>query len=355
MEIPRKMKAAVLFGRDDLRVVEREVPKPGYQEVLVKVEACAICGSDPKLVSKGWPGTKLPYGNFVPGHEYSGTIVALGERVIGFGLGDRIAVEPHKGCGVCENCLRGFYTVCLNFGNAAAGHKLIGFTANGGYAEFAVNPINNLHKVKNLDFEEAALSTTAGSAMYGITRIGGIEMGETVVVAGPGPIGLMAVQIAKQSGAGRVIITGTRAERLNLACELGADISINVTQEDVVQRVFDVTNGIGADAVLECSGMAQSVADAVEFSKKNGRVSVIAVYGESVPINVDKLNQWNIALIGSRAEGDRALSKVLPLMEDGRVKARPLITHTFPLDRVNEAMETFVKRIGGAIKVVLKP
>lgn len=355
MELPRTMKAAVLFGEHDLRVVEKEVPRQGYQEVLMKVEACAICGTDPKIVAHGWQN-QPPFGEFIPGHEYAGTIVALGEGVAGFAKGDRVAVEPHKGCGVCANCLRGFYTVCLNYGNLAAGHRHYGFTANGGYAEYAVNHISTLHKIPDsLDFEEATLITTAGTSMYGITRIGGLEPGETVVVAGPGPIGLMAVQLVKQMGSARVILTGTREERLNLGRELGADITINVGKEEVKERIFEITDGIGADAVLECAGTARSLADAIEYTRKNGRIALVGIYSEPVSINAFKVNQWNITLAGSRAEGDRSLSKVAPLMGDGRIKARPLITHTFSLDQVNEAIETFVKRIGGAIKVVLKP
>jgi len=352
---PKKMKAAVLYGENDLRVVEREVPAPGPQEVLIKIEACAICGTDPKIVAHGWQN-QPPFGQYIPGHEYAGTVAALGEGAVGFAVGDRVAIEPHKGCGVCSNCLRGFYTVCLNYGDLEAGHRHYGFTTNGGYAEYAANHINTLHKIPDaLDFEEATLITTAGTAMYGITRIGGLEPGGAVVVAGPGPIGLVAVQLAKAMGSANAIMTGTRQEKLDLAAELGADAIINVKTEDVVERVFELTEGRGADAVLECAGTSKSLADAIEYTKKNGRISLVGIYAEPVSINAFKVNQWNITLAGSRAEGDRSLAKVAPLMADGRIRSRPLITHTFPLDEVNEAIDTFVRRVGGAIKVVLKP
>ena len=354
MKIPETMKAAVLFGPNDMRVVEKKVPKPGQQEVLIKVEACAICGTDPKILAQGWQG-QPPFGEFIPGHEYAGTIVALGEGVVGFSFGDRVAIEPHKGCGVCSNCLKGFYTVCFNYGKVAAGHRHYGFTVNGGYAEYAVNHINTLHRIPDaLNFEEATLITTAGTGMYGITRVGGIDAGETVVVAGPGPIGLMAVQLTKATGAGRVIITGTRDERLSLALKLGADLAINTKKENVIKRVLELTGGLGADVVLECAGTSSSLADAVEFTRKNGRIGLVGIYGEPVAINAFKIAQWNITLAGSRAEGDRALSKVAPLMGDGRIKAKPLITHTFPLEQVREAFDTFIQRKGGAIKVVIK-
>jgi len=354
MKIPETMKAAVLFGPNDLRIVEKEVPHPEHQEVLLKVEACAICGTDPKILAHGWQN-QPPFGEFTPGHEYAGTIVALGEGVVGFSLGDRVAIESHKGCGVCVNCLRGLYTVCLNYGNHSAGHRHYGFTTNGGYAEYVVNHVNTLHPIPDgLGFDEATLITTAGTAMYGITRAGGVEPGETAVVAGPGPVGLMVVQLVKQMGAGRVIITGTREERLALARQLGADLSINTKKEDVIKRVFEITRGIGAGLVFECAGTSGSLTDAIEFTKKNGRVGLIGVYSEPVAINAFKIVQWNITLSGSRAEGDRALDKAAPLMGDGRVKARPLITHTFPLERIHEAFQTFINRTGGAIKVVIK-
>ncbi len=356
MSIPEKMKAAVLFGYNDLRVVDVNVPKPGPQEVLIRVEACAICGTDPKIVDHGWPNNP-PFGQYIPGHEYAGTIVALGGGVAGYREGDRVAVEPHKGCGVCENCLRGFYTTCLNYGRVDLGHRHYGFTVNGGYAEYAVNHVNTIHPIpEGLTTDEATLITTAGTAQYGITRIGGVRPGEKVVVSGPGPIGLMACQLVKVLGAGRVIFTGTRAERLDLGVELGAvDVTINVRDKDVVKEVMRLTDGVGADLTVECAGTAQAARDAVEYTRKNGRVALVGIYEGDIAINLNKVVQWNMTLAGGKAEGDWSLRRVLPLMADGRIKAGPLITHRFPLADINEAMKTFVERKGGAIKVVIHP
>lgn len=356
MPIAEKMKAAVLFGRNDLRVVEVAAPRPGPMEVLVRVKACAICGTDPKIVAHGWPNNP-PFGEYIPGHEYAGEVVGLGEGVAAYQIGDRVAVEPHKGCGTCENCIRGLYTTCLNYGNLAAGHRHYGFTVNGGYAEYAVNHVNTLHRIpESLSFDEATLITTAGTAQYGITRIGGVRTGETVVVSGPGPIGLMACQLVKAEGAGRVIFTGTRKERLDLGLKLGAaDVVINVKERDVVKEVFALTGGVGADLVLECAGTAPAAKDAVEYTRKNGRIALVGIYQGEIPINLNKVVQWNMTLAGGKAEGDWSLRRVLPLLADGRVKAAPLITHRFPLEKINEGMKTFVGREGGAIKVVIKP
>jgi L-iditol 2-dehydrogenase len=355
MAIPKTMQAAVLFGLGDLRVTEANVPEPGVQEVLIRVEACAICGTDPKIVAHGWPNNP-PFGQYIPGHEFAGTIVALGEGVASYAVGDRIAVEPHKGCGICENCIRGFYTTCLNYGNIAIGHRHYGFTVNGGYAEYAVSHVNTLHRIPDsLSFDEATLITTAGTALYGITRIGGVRAGETVVISGPGPIGLMACQLAKTLGAGTVILAGTRPERLRLGKELGADGAVNVRERDVVKEILKLTRDIGADLTIECAGTAQAAKDAIEFTRKNGRVALVGIYEGEVPVNLNKVVQWNMTIAGGKAEGDWSLRRVLPLMADGRIKAKPLITHRFPLSDINEAMRTFVERKGGAIKVVIHP
>jgi len=352
-KIPGKMKAAVLFDYGDLRITEVDVPRVAYQEVLIKVASCAICGTDPKIVASGWPNHP-PLGEFIPGHEFSGTIVKKGEGVDRLNVGDRVAVEPHKGCGICENCIRGLYTTCLNYGNNEMGHRHYGFTTNGGYAEYAVNHINSVHVLPDtVSFDAATLITTAGSALYGIIRIGGIFAGETVVVSGPGPIGLMAVQLARIMGAGQIILTGTRKSRLDLGLELGADIALNIHDVDINDHIFELSRGKGADLVLECSGSAAAATDSIEYCKKNGRIAFIGIYKEPVTLNLNKVVQWNISTIGSKAEGDWCLDRLIPYMDKKMLNGESLITHRFPLEKINEAMEVYSKRIDGAIKVVI--
>jgi threonine dehydrogenase-like Zn-dependent dehydrogenase len=356
MSLPKTMKAAVLFGEGDMRLVEDyPVPEPESGEVVIKVESCAICGTDPKILAHGWPNHP-PYGQFVFGHEYTGRVAALGPGVTEFSLGDRVAVEPHKGCGVCDNCRDGLYTLCLNYGNVEKGHRHYGFSYNGGYAEYACNHINSVYKIPDqMDIDEATLITTAGTCLYGIRRIGGIQTGETVVVSGPGPIGLISVVMARLVGAGTIILTGTRSERLELGLSLGADIGLNVKEENVVERVMELTGGIGADAILECAGTTQAVADAVGYTKKNGRVSLVAIYKEPAPLDLNKIVQWNITLAGVKAEGRRSMAQALSLLSRQTIDISTLITHTFPLDEIHAAFETVAERRGGAVKVVVKP
>ena len=356
MALPKTMKAAVLFGEGDLRLVDDyQVPEPEEGEVLIRVAACAICGSDPKILAHGWPNHP-PYGQFIFGHEYTGLVAAVGEGVTGFEIGDRVCVEPHKGCGVCDNCRDGLYTTCLNYGDRSKGHRHYGFSTNGGYAEYACNHINSVYKVpESISLDEATLLTTAATSLYGIRRIGGIEAGETVAVFGPGAIGLLGVVLARLLGAGTIILTGTRASRLELGRALGADVTINVREKDVVECVFDLTDGIGADAILECSGTSQAAVDAVGCCKKNGRIALIGIYGEPAPLDVNKVVQWNITLAGSKAEGERSMAQAIALLSRHQVDLSSLVTHTFGLDQIHDAFETAEKRLGGALKVVVKP
>jgi L-iditol 2-dehydrogenase len=248
------------------------------------------------------------------------------------------------------------YNTCLNYGNNQRGHRHYGFTTNGGYAEYACNHINSAYKVPaSMPIDEATLITTAATSLYGIRRIGGIQCGETVAVSGPGSIGLMGVVMARLLGAGTIVLTGTRAERLEAGRKLGADITVNIREENAVERIMDLTHGVGADAVLECAGTTQAVVDAVEFTRKNGRIALVGIYKEPAPINVNKVVQWNITIAGSKAEGERSLAQALSLLSRKTLDLSSLITHTFPLDEIHAAFETAEKRLGGAIKVVVHP
>src|SRR5437899_1752769 len=230
------MKAVVLHAADDMKVEAWPRPEPGSGEVLLKVEVASICGTDVKVLHRTLMGQ--PAGPFVMGHGYAGTVVGLGAGVDEFRVGDRVAVEVHKGCDRCDNCIKGWYTSCLNYGDLSKGHRAKGLTCDGGFAEYAVNHINTLYPLpENLSFEQACMVTTAASPLWAIDLMGGYVAGETMLVQGPGPIGLIAVQLCKALGAARVILSGTRDSRLTIGKRLGADFTINVRKENLTESV----------------------------------------------------------------------------------------------------------------------
>src|SRR5258707_14638723 len=182
-QIPPTMKAWVLGGPEQLNYVEKPVPEPGSSEVLVRIDAVAICATDLEIISHGLPASiegELPFNKgFTPGHEYMGTVVKLGPTVDEFQIGDRIAVEIHAGCGRCQRCREGMYTSCLNYGFHSKGHRANGFSTDGGFAEYAVNNVNTMiHIPDAMSDAEATLVVTAGTAMYGLDGMGGIIAGE---------------------------------------------------------------------------------------------------------------------------------------------------------------------------------
>ena len=353
MQIPKKMKAAVLMGPNHLEVREVDTPQPGPSDVLIRVEACAICSSDVSLMAKPWPA-QPPYGSFVPGHEYSGTIVRLGQTVDEFKIGDRVAVEAHLGCLRCRNCRIGNYTACLNYGKK--GHRANGFTTNGGYAQYVVNHVNTVYPIPDsVGLDEASLITNLGCVLYGFETVGGYVVGDHVVVIGPGPLGLISVEVAKALCAGKVFLVGTRASRLQVGEDLGADRIIDINKEDPVSVIREETKGVGADLVIESSGGAQGPQQAIEMAKRMGKILLLGFPDSPVSADFSLLGKDNKSIYTVRGEGWASCGRAIALLATGKVNLKRLVTHSFPIENISEAFTTFKERIGGAIKVVVKP
>jgi len=353
------MKAWVLGGPEELTMVEKPVPEPGPAEVLLRIDAIAVCATDIEIIKHGLPAMidgGSPFNrNFTPGHEYMGTVVRLGPSVDEFQIGDRVAVEVHAGCGRCQRCREGMYTSCLNYGLRRKGHRANGFSTDGGFAQYAVNHVNTMiHIPDEMTDEEATLIVTAGTAMYGLDVMGGIIAGEGVVVIGPGPIGLMGVGVAKALGASPVILTGTRDQRLAMGRRLGADEVVNVTAEPVVEAVQRITGGKGVQYVLECSGAPNALNEAAQMVNRGGRICLAAFPADPVPVDLAYLVRNNIYVFGIRGEGRSATHRAAALMAQRRFDAKMIHTHTFPLDAVPTAIKYARERIEDAIKVVVK-
>ena len=356
--VPPKMKAWVLGGPDELFLRDKPTPVPGRAEVLVRIDAVAICATDLEIVHQGSPASiqgGLPFNkNFTPGHEYMGTVAALGPEVDEFAIGERITVEIHAGCGQCKRCRQGMYTSCLNYGKPEKGHRANGFTTDGGFAEYAVNHINTLvHVPDSMSDAEATLVVTAGTSMYGLTELGGLVAGESVVVIGPGPIGLLAVAVAKALGASPVILTGTRNTRLAIGKELGADRVVNVSEEDAVAVVKQLTGGIGADYVVECAGSEATINQAIHMTNRGGKICLAAFPHDPVTTDIAHLVRNNIYLYGIRGEGRSATHRAMALMAEKRFDATRIHTHTFPLADLPTALRYARERVEDAIKVVV--
>lgn len=352
--VPDTMRAAVLMGPGDMQVVDRPVPEPGPGQALVRVAMCGACGTDLKIYDGHFPQTP-PFGEFTPGHEWTGTVAALGAGVDEFAVGDRVCIEVHAGCGRCDNCVIGLYTACLNYARPGTGQRASGITANGGFAQYAVHETKALYALPEaVTFEDSVMVTTAGTGLYGIAVAGGYMLGQDVVVWGPGPVGLMTVALCRQLGARSVTLVGTRPSRLEVGRELGADHVVDVRHEDAVERILELTGGAGADWVIESSGGTAVPDQCVKATKRGGRIVFVAFYPGPVTFDLSAAVRSDITLYTSRGEGGNNVKRAVAMAGRGRLNAGRLVTHRFALDEITEALRVVRERDGDPIKVVVE-
>jgi len=361
--IPDSMRAWVLGNPGELVFTRKPVPVPDRSEVMVRIDAVAICATDldniyhgpPALVEGGLPFNK----NWTPGHEYMGTVVALGPGVDEFKIGERVACEIHAGCGQCKRCRQGMYTSCLNYGlNYGAhdkGHRANGFTTDGGFCEYQVNHVNTLARISDgVTDEVGALVVTAGTAMYGLTELGGLLAGESVAVIGLGPIGLMFTAVAKALGAQPVIAVDIADNRLEIAKKLGADFTINAKSVDAVKEAQRLNDGKGLDYAVESSAAPEAANTAAHMVSRGGKVCLAAFMHEPVKVDIAHVVMNNIYLFGIRGEGKSATHRAAALIEQKRFDAGLIHTHTFALEDLPTAISYAKNHTDGAIKVVVK-
>jgi L-iditol 2-dehydrogenase len=353
--IQGKMRALVLPAPGQYEVQEVPVPQPEAGEVLCKVRGVAICGSDPEILRGDLAGKWPPAYPFIPGHEWSGQVVAVGPGDVNLKVGDAVAGQAHKGCGYCRNCLSGRYTICEHYGRPETGHRHYGFITQGAYAQYIAISVKSVNLMpKTMTFREGALVDTAGVVLHGL-ELCGVTPGGTVAVIGPGPIGLIAMRLARAMGAARMLAVG-RGARLQASRMAGADVLINFEQSNPVKAVRDATEGLGVDEAIECSGAPGTFRQAVEMVRKGGRVSLVGVPTDQVvePLPFKYIVHNEIAIFGSRANPNVS-RKVISLIAAGQLPVADLVTHTFPLERFATALDVFVNRREGVIKVVVEP
>ena len=354
-EIPETMRAMVLTEPGQFEVRDVPVPAPGPEEVLCRIGGVAICGSDPEIFRGDIAGTWPPHYPFIAGHEWSGRIVALGENVTKFKIGDRVAGEAHKGCGHCRNCLEGHYTTCLNYGNRESGQRHYGFINNGAYCQYQAYHVKSLTPLPdNVSYREGAMADTAGVALHGI-ELAGVGAGSTVAVIGPGPIGMMAMKIARAMGSARVIVVG-RGSRLQSAVKMGCDDAVDFTLCDPVERVRELTDGMGVDVCFESSGAKGTLGQGIRMCRRGGKVVMLGVATddvlEEIPARFTTANE--ITIHGSKANPNTCW-KVMELVGRGRIHVKEMVTHTFDLEHVADAIDTYVNRKDNVMKVVIYP
>ena len=353
VDIPTTMRAAVTRDWNDIRIEQVPVPELGKGEVLVRVGACGICGTDLKIAAGAYKGSWPPALPFIQGHEWSGTVAALGDGATGLQVGDRVAAENHKGCGACDNCRRGRYNLCEVARTKGKAYKLYGHSAPGAFAEFAARPAGLLHKLPSaVSFEEGTIVNQGALGLHAIRRCR-IDPGDMVAVIGPGLVGLITVQLAKATGATRVIVAG-RGPRLELAHELGADDVVDVSRIDTVEGIRELTQGNGSDCAFECAGTPAAVAAALNSVKRGGRVALIGLTGnKQVELNTDRLALDEIDVYGVRSSPN-AYPALISLIAAGKINVRRLVSRVYPLEQINQAFEAFRKREDGAIRMVIR-
>jgi threonine dehydrogenase-like Zn-dependent dehydrogenase len=350
------MKAAVIRGPADIRVETVETPTIRDNEILVKVAACGICGSDLHFYKKG--PTVIPKGRTIIGHEWSGEVVEVGSAVQGVRLGSRVTGYGIQMCNVCEACRQGMVLQCPSFGG-------IGYGLDGSLAEYLVvpNPMPGIILFElpdEMGWEEAAVIEPMTISWYAVDQAQ-IQPDSTLVVLGAGAIGLGVIQIAKLQGAATVIVSEPSAKRLALARKLGADITIDPRVTDPVEAVKEATSGNMADAVIECSGAPNAFCQglgmlrpAPGMLRRPGTMIQVALFERDIHISpklMEELTTGNLMIRGnSGAVWDKAFEAVC----QGKLNTKALITHEFRLDEIKQAFEMQLNT-EEAIKVVVKP
>jgi L-iditol 2-dehydrogenase len=345
------MKAVVKYGKGKGMVEIREIPEPKIKkddEVLIEVKAVSICGSDLHIYHDShpyWPPVVL-------GHEFSGVIVEVGKEVKGWKAGDRIVSETRTGsCGICYTCQSGFPQLCEQ-------KRPYGIGINGAYTKYVAGPARLLHHLpNNVSFEAGAVIEPTAICVTSILERNELQAGESVVITGPGPIGLISLAVAKAAGVRIAGVTGRSLDegvRFEKARELGADFTINVDKEDPVKRVLEMTNGLGVDILIETSGGGKAIYQAFEMVRRSGRICAIGISGkEEVPIPYDrgifKALRYDFCFSSSWT----AWEKTIGLISKGVLPIEKIITHKLPLEKWEEAFHLLENL--QAAKVILIP
>jgi L-iditol 2-dehydrogenase len=346
------MKAIVKAARGVGNIELRDIAEPhaGPGQVVIRVAAAGLCGTDLHIYKdefRSWPPVVL-------GHEVSGTVAEVGDGVSGIAPGERVTTETYFHlCGTCRYCRNGHANLCLN-------RRSIGSGVNGGFTQYVVVPARNIHRLPDgVGFDEGALTEPLACVVHAVCSTPTVAPGDVAVIAGPGAIGLLTLQVVKAAGAVAVVL-GTRAdaERLALARELGADHTVDVTAEGeddaalaLVQAI--TPEGLGADVVYECSGAGAAARHLLGLTRRRARYVQIGLFGAPIAWDLDQVCYRELTVTGSNASVPSAWVRALQLLGSGQVKTAPLITSVYPVTEWLAAFTGFEAKHG--IKTLFRP
>jgi erythritol/L-threitol dehydrogenase len=349
-------KGVVIYGKEDFRYEDVEIPDPGEGELLVEIESCGICAADPKIYYGNAYFSQVAYDNapIVAGHEFMGRVIKLGPGAgekYGLKVGDRAIAENIVPCGECWWCKRGQYNLCDP-------HAVFGIvTYNGGWAKHMLYPKNSIvHKVpENVSWADAAVIEPLACGLHGVNRAK-IQFGETVVVIGCGPIGMFMLQGAKLKNPKQVIAVDLSEHRLEVAKDLGADVVINPAKEDAVVKVKSLTeDGIGCDVVLEAAGSNKSVRSAIDMLRRGGRLMEFSVFAEEVCLDWSIISDIKeLEVIGGHL-GFHTYAPAIDFLSKGLITSRGIASDPYPLEDFKKAIDTSKGNKEAAIKTLMRP
>lgn len=343
------MKAMLLREYKQLELTEMPTPDVGPEELLIRVRACGICGSDVHGYD-GSTGRRIP--PLVMGHEAAGVVAAVGDQVTGFKEGDRVTFDSTVSCGKCFFCRRGQINLCDN--RRVLGVSTGEYRQHGAFAEYVVVPQHiTYHLPDTLTFEEAALIEAVSVAVHAVRRTP-IHMGDTAIVVGSGMIGLLVVQALRLAGCGQVFAVDLEDNKLELAKQLGADDGFNSSKVNVPEIVQSRTNGRGADVAIECVGATAPIQSAIESLRKGGALTLVGNLAPQVELPLQAVVTRELTVYGSCASSGE-YPVCIDLMSRGQIRVRPLISATAPLEEGPDWFKRLYEREPGLMKVVLQP
>lgn len=346
------MKAAVLKGIENLEMEDISRPTPSPQEILVKVKACSICGTDIRVYHHGHKHMRFPR---ITGHELSGEIVEIGKRVEGHNLGEKVAIAPAIPCGRCYYCRRGIQSMCVNL-------TAIGYHYDGGFAEFMIVPEDAVRNgcvntiPSELSFEEAALAEPLACAING-QQLSQIGLGNTVVVVGAGPLGCIHLQLAKAKGASRTILVELSRERIDFAKKFAfPDIVINPSSENAIQRIKEETKGRGADRIIVSCPSGKAQEESLSMVAPRGIINFfggLPLDNPFIKFNSNLVHYGEFYVVGTHGSAPYHNELALSLISQGKVRIKELISHRLPLERLEEGLALAESKKG--MKVLINP